>query len=137
MSPTTYPVNDIGEGERESAAGKEPAFTPVPARETVCDPVERLMVSVPVAVPTVVGVKVTVTVQDLPARIVAVHVEVSAKLPVADAPVYETEVVPVFVIVTFCPALLTLSTCGGKRIAAGDTVTTCAVVLPAPVRFTF
>ena len=68
---------------------------PTPVSDAVCAPVERLMVSVPVRVPRAVGVKVTVTVQVLPAATEDVQVVVSAKSPVTETPLFDTAVLPV------------------------------------------
>src|SRR5579863_3837352 len=87
LSPIVYPLlNVTAGGEKLNAPGMEPVVDPVPLSKTVCAPVARLMVSVPVRVPVAVGVKVTVTVQVLPAARDAVQVVVSAKSPVAVAP---------------------------------------------------
>lgn len=95
-----YPLLNItAGGDKLSAPGNEP-FEPVPVSGTVCAPVERLIVRVPVRVPTAVGEKVTVTVQLLPAAREALQVVVSVKSPVTATPLLETEVLPVLAFVT-------------------------------------
>ena len=108
----------------------------VPLSETTCAPVERLMVSVPVRVPAAVGVKVTVTLQLLPAATEEVHVVVSAKSPVTVTPLFVTAVVPVLVTVTDMPALVVPVACCGNWRLLGETVTDAPAVVPVPVRLT-
>jgi len=122
-------------GVRLSKPGWEPdPVKPVPVSETVCAPVERLMVSVPVRVPGKTGVKVMVTVQLLPAAREEEQVVVSAKSPVAVTPLFVTAVVPLLVTVTVWLALVAPTATVPKFRVPGATVTG---ELPVPVRLTF
>lgn len=55
-------LNVTGDGDKLSTPVAD-ELEPIPESETVCAPVERLMVSEPVRVPAAVGIKVTETVQ--------------------------------------------------------------------------
>jgi len=70
-------VNVTGDGDRVSTPVAD-ELEPIPVSETVCAPVERVMVSEPVRVPAAAGVKVTETVQLPPAAMVDPQVVVSA-----------------------------------------------------------
>ena len=107
LSPMVYPLKVSGDGDRVKTPGNEP-FEPVPVSCTVCAPVERLIVSLPVSVTVAIGgvvaigVKVTVTVQvPLGARVDG-QVVALAKSPVTITPLFETEtaVVPLLAMVT-------------------------------------
>jgi hypothetical protein len=66
-----------GEGEKLRTPVAD-ELEPIPVSETVCTPLETLMVSAPVRVPAAEGVKVTETAQLLPAGIEDPQVVVSA-----------------------------------------------------------
>jgi len=101
-------------------------------RETVCAPLERLMVSVPVRVPVRTGVKVTVTMQLWLAG-TEVQVVVAAKSPVAVTLERVIVVVPAFTMVTVWLALVVPTAAVPRFRLVGDTVIADA---PVPVRET-
>jgi hypothetical protein len=75
---------------------------PLPVRETVCGlpAASSLTESVPFALPTVSGVKVTLIVQELPAARVEPQLFVSEKLALAEIPEIVSTAVPLLVSVT-------------------------------------
>ena len=75
--------------------------------ETVCLPVARVMVRVPVLVPEAVGLKVTVTVQDLPAAMEEPQVVESEKSPLKVMPLIAMEAELLLLTVTVCGELAT------------------------------
>jgi hypothetical protein len=84
-------------GERDT-----PGDVPVPLREMVCGLPAALSVTetVPLALPVIVGVKVTFTVQELPAARLDPQLLVSEKPELAVIPEIVSAAVPVFVTVT-------------------------------------
>jgi len=92
----------------------------------------------PVKLPVVVGVKVTLIVQVLPAASVPgrVQVSVSAKSPVAAPTEIVVLAVPVFFTVTALLELVVFSACAANVSLAGVTVTVMVPVPPVPVRLT-
>ena len=70
-------MNVTADGDKLNTAVAE-ELEPTPLSETVCAPVERLIVSEPVRVPAAAGVKVTETVQLPPVAMEDPHVVVSA-----------------------------------------------------------
>jgi hypothetical protein len=100
-------------------------MVPDPLRETICGlPVAlSVKVSVPVAAPFALGVKVTEIVQAAPTASVAAQVLVWAKPLLALMLVRLTEVVPVFVRVTVCGGLVVDLSCVPKARLVGETET--------------
>lgn len=112
----------------------ETASWPVPVRATKCGApmLLSLMVKIPEIAPATTGVKVTVEVQVCPGVNVAPEqVPVCPKSPLAATELMVRLVKPLLVTVTFCPALVVLSTCELKLRLAGEMVT--AEVAPTPV----
>src|SRR5580700_6465158 len=100
------------------------AAVAVPVSETTeLAAVLSVMVTVPIADPAAVGVKVTLTVQMPPGATADVQVLVAANGAVAVTPVTVRLAVPVFVIVTTCTALVVLTTWVAKVRLAGDSET--------------
>jgi hypothetical protein len=109
---------------------------PVPVRFSVCGEFDAVsvIVSVPVRVPTLVGVNVTLAVQLPPPASVLPHVLVSAKSPVvANEIVVDSP--PVFFTVTTLAALVVPSVCAANVSVVGVAVTITGAV-PVPVSFT-
>lgn len=118
------------------------AALPVPVRATVCGEFVALSATetVPVRVPTAVGLNVTDMVQLalLPPSVVpqgVVPLPTAAKFPVV---VIASEVlaVPVFFTVTVLPALVVPTVCAANVSVVGVTATMTVPVPPVPVRLT-
>ena len=102
---------------------------PLPERLTVCVPAASLMVSIPVAVPIVLGVKETLMVQKAPtARLVQLLVWLKG----AAVDTLDTFIgpVPVLVSVTLLAALVVPTICDEKPRLVGETVAAGAVPVP-------
>jgi hypothetical protein len=102
---------------------------PLPERLTVCVPASSLMVSVPVAVPTALGVKETLMVQKAPtARLVQLLIWLNG----AAVDTLDTVIgpVPELVNVTLLAALVVPTICDEKLKLVGETVAAGAVPVP-------
>lgn len=121
------------DGEKLSTPVAEP-LEPIPVRETVCTPVERLIVSMPARVLARVGVKVTETVQLAPTAMEDPQVVVSAKSPPVPTLVTAIAAALALVIVTVWLELVPPRATTPKFNALVDNVTG---ALPVPLRPTF
>lgn len=111
---------------------------PVPDRFTVCGLPAALSatLSAPVRFPVVVGVNVTLMVQEEVAARMPGQLFVSAKSPVAVMPEITRLALPEFVSVTVCGVLVLPTACDTKARLVGDSVTAGTAATPVPVRLT-
>ena len=126
----------FGETDSTTTAVDE---TPVPARLTVCGlvPALSVIVTAPVRVPVVVGVKVTLMVQLDPAVTAPGQLLLWAKSPVAAMLEIVRSAVPVFVNETVCAGLVEPTFWLEKVKLVGESRTVGVDVLsPEPVRLT-
>jgi hypothetical protein len=120
-----------------SVAGDNPTATiPVPLVLIVCGLLVALsvMVTVPVAAPTTVGVNITAIMQVFPAATELAQVLLCVKLPLAPMLVIDNFAVPVFVSVTFLTALVVPTTSLPKLKVVAESETVCAVATLASKR---
>src|SRR5215470_6242597 len=115
---------------------------PVPDNGTVCGlpPALSEIVRFPVLAPTTVGVNVTLMVQFAPAASVAgsiPHVFVSAKSPEVPIELIVNVLVPLFVRVTVCAALVVVSNWPPNVRLVAESPTPGAEAEPEPLRLTF
>ncbi len=99
---------------------------PVPCSEIVCVPALSEMVTLPVKVPTAVGLNVIEIVQLRPAATDVPHVSVSAKLALTALPEIESAAVPPFVSWTLLVALLAVTATEPNVCDVAESVTLCA-----------
>lgn len=123
--PTLRLLNVSDEGDKVTAV------TPVPVRLTVCGLFVALsvMVTVPVAVPVVEGVKVTEIEHFFPAGTELPHVLVSAKFPPIVMLVIVSVELPVLVNKTFFAALVVPTTTVPKFRLVAESVTVWALAI--------
>jgi hypothetical protein len=109
----------------------------VPVRPTACGLPDASLVlaTVPLLVPTAVGVKVTLIVQLAPARTFVPQVFAWAKSPLATMLVMARDRLPLFVRVTGCAGLVVPTRWVAKLKLEGERATTGAK-MPVPVRVT-
>jgi hypothetical protein len=110
-------VRLVGEGVAVGVAA-----TPVPLSATVCGEPMILseIVTVPVRLPTAVGLKVTEIVQPAPAAMLAPQVLVSEKSPEAPIKLKFKAAEPGLLIATVCAALAVPSVCDAKVRVVGE-----------------
>ena len=114
---------------------------PVPVKAMLDEPLVTLSVTVrlPLRTPVLVGVKVMEKLQLPPTAMVngyAGQVFVSAKSPEAAIFVTVKGVSPLFVIVTFCAALVVFKVVAGNTRLLGENCTCARPVMPVPVSVT-
>jgi hypothetical protein len=115
-----------------------PLVVAVPLKATDCgEPLAlSVIVSVPVRLPAVVGVKVTEMVQFAPAATELPQVCVSAKSPDAAIEVIESAAVPGLVRIVVCAALVVPVVCDVKVRADGESIIPGVGAIPVPFNTT-